>query len=92
MEKIKKQIGIFTAKVTGIKSWDPESIHTGITGSEEAVIYIAKELSDLGYRVIVFGNPPKNSIHSKPQANPRYVDTCDCDYPELDIAISWRLA
>ena len=91
MKNHTKLIGIFTAKISGVSSWDPDSIHSGIAGSEEAVIYIAKELARLGYRVIIFGNPPHHSIHSSPQANPRFVDACDCDYPQLDIAISWFL-
>src|SRR5579872_4455625 len=65
-------IGIFTCKVGG--PWDPESIRSGITGSEEAVIYISQKLADLGYQVEVLGSPPKDSPHSRKEANPRYID------------------
>jgi glycosyltransferase involved in cell wall biosynthesis len=87
----KKTIGIITHKVLGVPAWDPDSVQSGITGSEEAVIYISQELAELGYQVIVFGNPPENSPYSAPSANPRYVDIFLNDYQHLDIAISWRM-
>lgn len=90
-----KTIGIFTYIVPESDPWDPDSIIKGITGSEEAVIYISQQLALLGYQVIIFGNPPKDSCHSLPTANPRFVSL---DYPlnfpnspKFDIAISWRL-
>ena len=86
-----KTIGIFTFAAQGLV-WDPESIKTGITGSEEAVIYVSEKLVDLGYRVTVFGNPPEGSKHSLPTANPRFIklDTSTL-IPRMDIAISWRM-
>jgi glycosyltransferase involved in cell wall biosynthesis len=86
----KKTIGIFTFKC--FKPWDPDSIRTGIGGAEEAVIYISKQLADLGFKVFVFANPPADSPYSHPQSNPRYVDLEQSIQLEdkLDIAISWR--
>ena len=86
-----KRIGIMLYKVAGSEPWDPESIKKGITGSEEAVIYISKELAKLGYKVVVYGDPPKGSFHSMPAANPRYVSFNSPDEEKLDIAISWRM-
>lgn len=86
-----KTIGIVTYQVPHLKPWDPEAIHRGITGSEEAVIYVSQKLSTLGYQVIVFGDPPKGSIHSTPQANPRFVSLSEIGRNRLDIAISWRM-
>jgi glycosyltransferase involved in cell wall biosynthesis len=83
-------IGIFTYKVHGMKQWDPDSITSGITGSEEAVIYMSQKLAKLGYKVYVFGNPPENSSHSLPEANPRYVDVLFDVGEILDIGIAWR--
>ncbi len=84
--RAEKSIGIFTFSQ---KPWDPGSIQSGITGSEEAVIYISQELAKLGYRVTVLGYPPAGSIHSLESANPRYVvGSHDTQY--FDIAISWR--
>ncbi len=85
-----KTIGIFTFSVKGQDPWDPESIQSGIMGSEEAVIYMSQELADLGYEVLVFGNPPEESCHSLIGSNPRYVDQNFSLTEPLDIAIAWR--
>lgn len=38
------------------EDWAPHSVVSGIGGSEEAVIYVSKELSKLGYDVTVFNS------------------------------------
>ena len=88
-----KTIGIITPGIRPncINSWDADSVITGIPGSEEAVIYISKELAVLGHQVIIYGDPPPNSIHSHPSSNPRYVDAKDSKSAKLDIAIAWSL-
>jgi glycosyltransferase involved in cell wall biosynthesis len=86
-----KTIGIFTTQRNDVKPWDPDSIHSGIAGSEEAVIYLSQELAELGFEVFVFGDPPASSLHRSTTANPRYVDVNFNDFPRLDIAISWRM-
>ncbi len=85
-----KSILIQTYKVYGATAWDPDSIKSGITGSEEAVIYISQKLAALGHKVLVVGHPPINSIHSLPDANPRFIDAAQDDKTCVDIAISWR--
>jgi glycosyltransferase involved in cell wall biosynthesis len=86
-----KTIGMILYKVAGAKPWDPESIKSGITGSEEAVIYVSQELAKIGYKVIVYGDPPKGSLHSLQTANPRYESALSLPKEPLDIAISWRM-
>lgn len=83
-------IVIATYKVHGATAWDPDSIKSGITGSEEAVIYMSQQLAKLGYDVTVLGDPPKNSPHSDPSANPRYVNFNYRNGKKYDIAIAWR--
>lgn len=85
-----KTVAIMTYKVLGAAPWDPDSIKSGITGSEEAVIYVSQKLAQIGYKVLVVGNPPANSPHSKPDANPRFIDVLNDDKCPVDIAISWR--
>ena len=46
----------------GFEFWSPKSIKTGLGGSEEAVVYLSKELTALGYKVTVYANPPLESI------------------------------
>ena len=84
-------VGIITYKVPGLKPWDPDTIHRGITGSEEAVIYVSQKLAAIGFKVVVFGDPPPDSVHSSSISNPRFM-SLDRPYPgSLDIAISWRM-
>ncbi len=84
-------LAIFCYKTEGFPPWDPRTIQTGIAGAEESVIYIAKELSRLGYQVTIFANPPQNSPYSAPTANPRYLSSHHEDSTYFDIAISWRM-
>ena len=37
-----------------VEDWSPRSVNQGIGGSEEAVIYLSRELAKLGYEVTVF--------------------------------------
>ncbi len=87
-----KTIGIFTYKAPIVRPWDPDSIKSGITGSEEAIIYMSEQLARLGYKVIVFGDPPVNSPYSKPEVNPRYVNLDFDDGTKFDVAVAWRTA
>lgn len=41
----------------GFEKWSPKNVKQGIGGSEEAVIYLSRELTKLGYKVTVFGDP-----------------------------------
>jgi hypothetical protein len=84
-----KKIGIITSNIESNSDvcWDADLIYSGVAGAEEAVIYAAHELASRGHQVIVFGHPPSQSVHSRPKANPRYLDiSCLLD-TKLDIAI-----
>lgn len=85
-----KTIGIFTCHC-GVKPWDADSIISGITGSEEAVIYLSQELAKFDYKVVIFADPPSNSPHTLPEANPRYVPLNADDGMKFDIAVAWRM-
>jgi len=41
----------------GFEPWTPNSIKTGLGGSEEAVVYLSQELKALGWKVTVYANP-----------------------------------
>jgi glycosyltransferase involved in cell wall biosynthesis len=87
-----RTIAIFTGKVQGLPPWDPDSIRSGITGSEEAVIYISQQLAELGFKVFVLGDPPPQSAHSDPQANPRFLSIDHARFhTKVDIVIAWRM-
>jgi hypothetical protein len=84
-------VAFYAARVEGLKPWDPDSIKTGINGSEEAVIYMSQKLAKLGYKVTVLGDPPPNSRHSREDANPRFVSLEDKNLKFTDVAISCRM-
>jgi len=41
----------------GFEEWTPNSLETGLGGSEEAIVYLAQELNQLGWKVTVYANP-----------------------------------
>lgn len=43
----------------GFEKWSPDSIKTGLGGSEEAVVYLSQELTKLGWKVTVYANPER---------------------------------
>lgn len=45
----------------GFEQWSPKSIKTGLGGSEEAVVYLSKELTKLGWKVTVYANPMQDA-------------------------------
>jgi glycosyltransferase involved in cell wall biosynthesis len=85
-----KKIAIFANEDNRVGHWDPDSVKKGITGAEEAIIYISQQLAELGHKVIVFANPPRNSIHRKFSANPRFVNVNFDDGSLFDVGIVWR--
>jgi hypothetical protein len=48
-----KSIVIFCGQ--GYEEWGPHTLDKGMGGSEEAVVYLSRELSKLGYEVTVYG-------------------------------------
>lgn len=86
------RIAILCYPIEAVGSWDPCIISEGIGGSEEAVIYAGEALTSLGHRVIVYADPPRDSIWSLPLANPRYLPE-KAFYREeepFDLVIMWR--
>jgi glycosyltransferase involved in cell wall biosynthesis len=43
----------------GFEKWGPDSLESGIGGSEEAVVRMSKELTAKGWKVTVYGDPQK---------------------------------
>ena len=81
-----KSVCIFA--ITSLPDWSPKSVEKGIGGSEEAVIYLSKELVKQGWEVTVFNNcgeqagiydgvEYKDIVHLNPNDN-------------FNIFISWR--
>ncbi len=87
------KIAIVCYENNNLECWDPESIHTGIPGSEEAVIYLSKELINLEHEVTIYADPPENTKHTI--SNKGYGKWSSIAYYYLtadffDIIILWR--
>ncbi|CAK4142710.1 unnamed protein product [Aphanomyces euteiches] len=68
--------------------WGPDSIYSGIGGSEEAVIYLSRELKALGYFVQVYANPPEAMID---EFGVVWYPHTEFDIEaKTDIFIAWR--
>ena len=52
-----------------VAPWDPDTTKTGLPGSEECVVYASMELAKRGHEVIVFMDPPRNSIWKTKRQN-----------------------
>ena len=85
-----QSIGICTSKIVyGV--WDPDKTKTGLTGSEEAVVYVSEKLAQLGYEVHVFADVPPDSPYAEANKNPRYIPIDNLQLTPHDILISWRM-
>lgn len=72
----------------GWEKWSPKNIAKGIGGSEEAVIYLTKELAKLGWKVTVYADPQDETgdyegVNYVPYYTVNWLDT-------FNIFISWR--
>ena len=68
--------------------WSPASVHQGIGGSEEAVIYLAKELDKLGYEVTVFNDCGEMSGQYEGVTYKNFFEINPAD--KFNIFIAWR--
>lgn len=72
----------------GFENWSPKSVAKGIGGSEEAVINMGRELTKLGWKVTVYGDPGEDEgeydgVVYKPHYAINWND-------QFNIFISWR--
>lgn len=72
----------------GWQPWSPKSTSKGIGGSEEAVIYLSKELTKLGWKVTVYADPQQDAgNYDGVEFLPHYyINWRD----EFNIFVSWR--
>jgi protein O-GlcNAc transferase len=75
--------------------WGPSSLETGLGGSEEAVVFLSRELQKLGYWVEVYGDPAPADLSSLDQADedavrwyPHYA--YDLEDRGVDVFVAWR--
>lgn len=74
----------------GYEEWGPHTLDKGMGGSEEAIVYLSRELADLGYKVTVYGEA--NMIDKSDKGNEvnwlpwKHIDVRD----EFNVFVSWR--
>ena len=80
------EIAILCGK--GFEKWSPKNLEGGIGGSEEAVIYLSKELTKLGWKVTVFADPQEDKgIYDGVTYLPyQYLNLNDT----FNVFIAWR--
>lgn len=72
----------------GCEQWSPKSLLSGIGGSEAAVIYLAKELTSLGWKITVYGAPGQDAGEYD---GVKYVDWWNFNpKDDLNILVLWR--
>lgn len=72
----------------GWERWSPKNVAKGIGGSEEAVIYLTKELAKLGWKVTVFADPQEEEgEYEGVRYAPHYTINWEDNF---NIFISWR--
>ena len=88
---MKQVIGIYTYYIGNEPFWDSESKNLG--GSETWTIMMASELQNMGYHVIVFGNPYRwHFSRNGVEYVPRGFFESRCEYQHFDYFISSRIA
>ena len=73
------------------EEWGPKSVESGIGGSEEAVINIAKRLVKLGWKVEVYNLCKKDNHGEHEGVVWKYFDEYNPVLP-CDIFIAWRMS
>ncbi|KAG1691586.1 hypothetical protein DVH05_026881 [Phytophthora capsici] len=75
--------------------WGPSSLETGLGGSEEAIVFLSRELQELGYWVEIYGDPPPQDLSTLDQTDqdvvrwyPHY--TYNVEDKGVDIFVAWR--
>ncbi len=72
----------------GFEQWSPKSIEGGLGGSEEAVVYLSRELTKLGWKVTVYADPGGEAGEYDGVKYEPYFNFNPND--KFNIFISWR--
>jgi tetratricopeptide (TPR) repeat protein len=71
-----------------MEKWSPRSLTQGIGGSEEAVIYLSRELAGLGWKVTVYGNPVEEAGEYDGVTYRSYYNFNPAD--QFNILVGWH--
>jgi tetratricopeptide (TPR) repeat protein len=82
-----KSIAIYTGRSS--EPWGPDTLDKGMGGSEEAVVYLSRELAKLGWQVTVFNERDEDLVDQGVTYKPwTTINPLD----EFDVFVAWRLA
>lgn len=83
-----------------LEQWGPDTLEQGMGGSEEAVVYLSRELAKLGYEVTVYNERDEEYIDTNVKegvvdTTPKYVITYKPwtevnQFDEFNIFVAWR--
>ena len=83
----KKSIVFFCGK--GYEEWGPHTLDKGMGGSEEAVVYLSREMAKQGYDVTVFGELSSEFVTEHPSV--RWLPWTHIDKRDtFDTLVIWR--
>lgn len=72
-------------------NWGPRSPENGVGGSEEAVIFLARELAGLGNVVEIYTDPLEEDMGREPHADVYWLPYSAYDVSDPpDVFVSWR--
>jgi tetratricopeptide (TPR) repeat protein len=81
----KKSIAILCGQ--GLEPWGPDTLNKGMGGSEEAVVYLSRELAKLGWQVTVFNDREEEYVDGVVTYKPW---TLLNPYDQFDVFVAWR--
>lgn len=88
------KISIFGYENNLVQPWDDSTPEKrSLPGSEEAIIYLSRELVKLGFIVKIWADPPHDSKFLDSKSNPRYFFASEFNSYNHDdeIVICWRV-
>lgn len=78
----------------GYENWSAETLHKGMGGSEEAVVYIARELTKLGWDVTIYGAVDSAEFDVASASSPTLVKYLPWKHINKDdkfnVFVAWR--
>ncbi|CAB4183339.1 Glycosyltransferase 2-like [uncultured Caudovirales phage] len=76
----------------GFEEWGPHTLDKGMGGSEEAIVYLSRELAKLGWQVTIYGAVDEKVIDGEEGTNvPVYLPWREFDRrDQFDVFVAWR--
>lgn len=89
-----KSIAIYCGPAN--ESWGPDTLSKGMGGSEEAIVYLSRELAKLGWEVTVYNDREEEYIDDVTEIPKKYASvtykpwTLFNPFDEFNVFVAWR--